>query len=137
VAKSGLGSRIGVWLFLFIFGLVAGAGGILQMVERYGCFLTPSLVGSHLREKEMSGINVRSFALTTGIFGSFSMFFIAWWLILIGAAEGPTTLFERLYMGYSFTPLGSVVGAVWGFVDWGIGGAIFAWLYNWLSKKLG
>jgi hypothetical protein len=85
----------------------------------------------------MSGINVRSFALTTGIFGGFSMFFIAWWLILIGAAEGPTTLFERLYMGYSFTPLGSVVGAVWGFVDWGIGGAIFAWLYNWLSKKLG
>ena len=59
----------------------------------------------------MSGINVRSFALTTGIFGGFSMFFIAWWLILIGA--------------------------VWGFVDWGIAGAIFAWLYNWLSKKLG
>ena len=38
----------------------------------------------------MSGINVRSFALTTGIFGGFSMFFIAWWLILIGAAEGPS-----------------------------------------------
>ena len=85
----------------------------------------------------MSGINVRSFALTTGMFGGFSMFFIAWWLILIGAAEGPATLFERLYMGYSFTPLGSVIGAVWGFVDWGIAGAIFAWLYNWLTKKLG
>jgi len=37
-------------------------------------------------------------------------------LILIGAAEGPTTLFERLYMGYSFSPLGSVIGAVWSFV---------------------
>ena len=84
----------------------------------------------------MSGISVRSFALTTGIFGAFSMFFIAWWLILVGAAESPATLFERLYIGYSFTPLGSVIGAVWGFVDWGIAGAIFAWLYNWLHKKL-
>ena len=85
----------------------------------------------------MSGISVRSLALTTGIFGASSMFFIAWWLILIDAAEGPVTLFERLYIGYSFTPLGSVIGAVWGFVDWGIAGAIFAWLYNRISKTLG
>ena len=69
----------------------------------------------HQRGKEMSGINVRSFALTTGIFGGSSMFFIAWWLILIGASEGPATLFERVYIGYRLTPLGSVV---WEFVDW-------------------
>jgi len=45
-------------------------------------------------------------------------------------AEGPVTLFERIYIGYSFTPIGSVIGAVWGFVDWGIAGIIFGWLYN-------
>ena len=75
-------------------------------------------------------ISVRSCGLTLGIFGAVSMFTLAWWLILIGNAEGPTTLFERIYIGYSFTPLGSVIGAAWGFVDWGIAGAIFAWLYN-------
>ena len=75
-------------------------------------------------------ISVRSCGLTLGIFGAVSMFLLAWWLILIGNAEGPTTLFERIYIGYSFTPLGSVIGAAWGFVDWGIAGAIFAWLYN-------
>ena len=75
-------------------------------------------------------ISVRSCGLTLGIFGAVSMFTLAWWLILIGNAEGPTTLFERVYIGYSFTPLGSVIGAAWGFVDWGIAGAIFAWLYN-------
>ena len=80
-------------------------------------------------------MNVRSVALTTGIFGALTMFILAWWLILIGNAEGPTTLFERIYVGYSFTPLGSVIGAVWGFVDWGIAGAIFAWLYNWINRK--
>ena len=80
-------------------------------------------------------LSIRSVALTTGILGASAMFFLAWWLIVIGNAEGPTTLFERVYIGYSFTPLGSVIGAVWGFVDWGIAGAIFAWLYNWINRK--
>ena len=79
-------------------------------------------------------LSIRSVALTTGIFGAVAMFLLAWWLIIIGNAEGPTTLFERIYIGYSFTPLGSVIGAVWGFVDWGIAGAIFAWLYNRINK---
>ena len=75
-------------------------------------------------------MSIRSAALTAGILGAIAMFFLAWWLILIGNAEGPTTLFERIYIGYSFTPLGSVIGAAWGFFDWGIAGVIFAWLYN-------
>jgi len=79
-------------------------------------------------------LSIRSVALTTGIFGASTMFLLAWWLIIIGNAEGPTTLFERMYIGYSFTPLGSVIGAVWGFVDWGIAGAIFAWLYNLINR---
>ena len=79
-------------------------------------------------------LSIRSVALTLGIMGGASMFLLAWWLIIIGNAEGPTTLFERVYIGYSFTPLGSVIGAVWGFVDWGIAGAIFAWLYNLINK---
>ena len=80
-------------------------------------------------------MNVRSVALTAGIFGACAMFFLAWWLILTGNAEGPPTLFERIYIGYSFTPMGSVIGAAWGFIDWGIAGAIFAWLYNWIKKR--
>jgi len=75
-------------------------------------------------------MNIRAFALTAGIFGAVALFFIPWWLILTGNAEGPTTLLERIYIGYSFTPMGSVIGALWGFVDFCIGGAIFAWLYN-------
>jgi hypothetical protein len=79
-------------------------------------------------------LSVRAFGLALGIFGAATMFFLAWWLILTGNAEGPTTLFERIYYGYSFTPMGSIIGAVWGFVDWGIAGAIFAWLYNKINK---
>ena len=79
-------------------------------------------------------MSIRAFSLTAGICGALTMFFLAWWLILTGNAEGPPTLFERIYIGYSFTPMGSVIGAAWGFVDWGIAGAIFAWLYNKIKK---
>ena len=79
-------------------------------------------------------MSIRALALTAGIFGAATMFFLAWWLILTGNAEGPPTLFERIYVGYSFTPIGSVIGAAWGFVDFAIGGAIFAWLYNKIKK---
>ena len=80
-------------------------------------------------------MSVRSLALTAAIFGSATMFTLTWWLILTGNAEGPPTLFERIYIGYSYTPIGSVIGAAYGFVDWGIAGAIFAWLYNLINKK--
>jgi hypothetical protein len=79
-------------------------------------------------------MSIRALALTAGIFGASTMFLLAWWLILTGNAEGPPTIFERIYIGYSFTPMGSVIGAAWGFVDWGIAGAIFAWLYNKIKK---
>ena len=79
-------------------------------------------------------MSIRALALTAGIFGAATMFFLAWWLILTGNAEGPPTLFERIYIGYSFTPMGSVIGAAWGFVDWAIAGEIFAWLYNKIKK---
>ena len=79
-------------------------------------------------------MSIRAFALTAGIFGSATMFLIAWWLILIGNAEGPPTLLERMYIGYSFTPLGSIIGALWGFIDFAIGGAIAAWLYQKIKK---
>ena len=79
-------------------------------------------------------MSIRAFALTAGIFGAVSMFFLAWWLILTGNTEGPTTLLERIYIGYSFTPAGSLIGAVWGFFDFAIAGAVFAWLYNKIKK---
>ena len=83
----------------------------------------------------MKKISVINLALTTAIFCAFVMFLLTWWLIFIGNSEGPVTLLERIYIGYSFTPKGSLIGALWGFVDWGIAGAIFAFLYNYINKK--
>ena len=45
-------------------------------------------------------MSVRSVTLTMAIFGAGTMFLLAWWLILTGNAEGPTTLFERIYSNH-------------------------------------
>ncbi|MHC4555571.1 MAG: hypothetical protein ACYSUS_09895 [Planctomycetota bacterium] len=63
-------------------------------------------------------LNVKAFALACGLIWGLGLFCMAWWLILL---EGNN--------------VGSLVGMVWGLVDAGIGGAIFAWLYNLMSKK--
>jgi ABC-type dipeptide/oligopeptide/nickel transport system permease subunit len=39
-----------------------------------------------------------------------------------------------LYVGYSATVVGSLIGTVWAFFDGLIGGAVFAYLYNYLGQ---
>jgi hypothetical protein len=78
-------------------------------------------------------LNVKAFALTSGILWALGLFFLTWWIIAFdGTAAGPT-LIGRLYRGYSISPLGSVIGLIYAFFDGLVGGAIFAWLYNRLS----
>ena len=40
------------------------------------------------------------------------MFFLTWWLMLTDNAEGSVTLFERIYIDYSFTPIGRIIFAI-------------------------
>lgn len=79
-------------------------------------------------------LNIKALALTAGILWGAAVFLAAWWIQLTGHVGGDPTLLERIYLGYAFTPLGSVIGLVWGFVDGLIGGALFAWLYNTLAR---
>lgn len=80
-------------------------------------------------------LNVKAFALACGIIWAFGVFFLTWWLIALEGTPG-TCFLNRVYKGYTMTPVGSLIGAVWGFFDAGIGGAVFAWLYNLLVGKL-
>ena len=41
---------------------------------------------------------------------------------------------SSVYIGYDLSPIGIVLGMLWGFVDAAIGGLLFAWLYNKLAK---
>jgi hypothetical protein len=79
-------------------------------------------------------LNVWAFALTCCLVWGFGVFALTWWIIAFdGASTGPTLL-GKIYLGYSITPAGSVIGLIWALVDGFVGGAIFAWLYNLLAR---
>src|SRR5690242_8273636 len=86
-----------------------------------------------LGEKVMK-ISVKAFALAVGIWWGIGLFALTWWVILFQGPSADPTLIGRVYRGYSISPLGSVVGLAWGFVDGLIGGALLAWLYNRVSS---
>ena len=56
-------------------------------------------------------------------------------LITLDGASGEVPFLGRIYRGYALSPVGSVVGGVWAFVDGVAGGAVFAWPYNVLSGR--
>ena len=80
-------------------------------------------------------LNVKAFALTCGLVWGIGILAFTWWIIAFEGAARDVTFLGRIYRGYSVTPLGSVIGLVWGLVDGAIGGVIFAWLYNLIAGR--
>ena len=80
-------------------------------------------------------LNVKSFALTTGLVWGIGLFSLTWWIIAFDGITGELTLIGRLYRGYTISPLGSIIGLFWAFFDGLIIGGIFAWLYNLLYMR--
>ena len=78
-------------------------------------------------------LNVKAFALSCGIVWGVGVLCLAWWIILFDGPTGEITMLGRVYRGFSITPVGSLVGFVWGLCDGFIGGAIFALIYNKLA----
>lgn len=78
-------------------------------------------------------LNVKAFALAFGLIWGFGLFFLTWWIIAFDGATRDITLIGRLYRGYNISPLGSFIGLLWALIDGAVGGAIFAWLYNFIS----
>ncbi len=78
-------------------------------------------------------LNVKAFALSCGILWSACI--LVWgWVAMTGYGVAGVELVGSVYLGYSASFLGAIIGAVWAFIDGAVGGAIFAWLYNRLAK---
>ena len=83
-------------------------------------------------------LSVKAFSLTCAISWGLALLILTWWLILFGpeTMQGDKTVIGLVYLGYTVTPLGSIIGLVWAFVDGLVCGAIFAWIYNkFVGKK--
>jgi len=74
-------------------------------------------------------MNVKAFALAGGILWGFLVFVLT--LIETARGAGHTlVLLSSVYVGYSVTYPGAVVGLVYGFVSGALFGAVFCWLYD-------
>jgi hypothetical protein len=74
-------------------------------------------------------MNVKAFALAGGILWGFLVFVVT--LIQTARGAGHTlVLLNSLYVGYSVTYLGAVIGLVYGFVSGALLCAVFCWLYD-------
>jgi hypothetical protein len=80
-------------------------------------------------------LNLRAFALSAGILLALLIFLYTWWLYIRQINVGQPTLVGKVYPFYTISPLGSLLGLVYGFFDGLIIGAAFAWLYNRLNTE--
>ena len=80
-------------------------------------------------------LNVKALALACGLVLGFTIFFVTWWLIMLHGVTGTKTVIGTVYLGYNISPLGSLIGLAWGFVDGLIFGALIALVYNRLSRN--
>lgn len=80
-------------------------------------------------------LNIRAFALASGLIWGFGLLVLTWWIMLFDGATGEATIIGQIYRGYNISPGGSLLGLIWGFFDGLVGGAIFAWLYNALIAR--
>jgi len=80
-------------------------------------------------------LNVKSFAFTCGLVWGLGLFVLTWWVMAFDGASGAVPFLGRIYRGYTLSPAGSVVGGIWAFLDGLAGGAVFAWLYNALTRR--
>ena len=81
-------------------------------------------------------LNVKAFALTCGLVARGVLFCLTWWLIGFDGITGDPLIIGKVYRGYTVSPLGSLIGFCWAFVDGLLGGAVVAWLYNQLSGRM-
>ena len=83
----------------------------------------------------MGKLNVRGFALAGGILWGASVCLLTWLEIAGYGDITASAMIKSYYIGYSVSPVGSVIGAVYGLFDAGIACGLFALLYNKFSGK--
>jgi hypothetical protein len=82
----------------------------------------------------MAKLDVKAFGLAMGITWGGAMFLLGIVDIFTAWGDWFGLIMSTVYIGYSPTLVGSIIGGIWGFCDAGIGGVVIAWLYNKLAK---
>jgi hypothetical protein len=68
-----------------------------------------------------------------GVLWAFSVFCLAI-MAMFGWGVAIVAALASLYIGYSASIAGAVIGAIWAFIDGFVAGAVIAWIYNLVAK---
>ncbi len=79
-------------------------------------------------------LSKKAFGLTSGILWAAAIFLATNILLIRGGGGAVISGLENIYLGYSFSFLGSIIGLVWGFINGFIGGWLFAFLNNLMTE---
>jgi len=80
-------------------------------------------------------LDKKAFGLSTAILWGAAVLLGTIFLLLIGSQGATIGRLRKVYYGYSFSYLGSLIGLLWAFVTGFIGGWLFAFFYNLFRKK--
>jgi hypothetical protein len=83
---------------------------------------------------EMEKCNIKALAVAIGVLWAIYVLFLGW-IAAFGWGRELVRVLSSLYIGYSPTFVGGIIGGIWAFVDGAIAGAIIAWVYNLVAKK--
>lgn len=75
-------------------------------------------------------MDVRAFGLLLGCVWGIGVFGLGIASMMLNRWGNFVKLLSSVYIGYQATWLGSIRGAVWGFIDGLISGVVIAWIYN-------
>jgi hypothetical protein len=79
-------------------------------------------------------IDIKALALSMGIVCGLTIFLLTIWFLIMGYPGALLSKIGAIYLGYSVSWIGAVVGFIYGFVDGLIGGALLGFLYNKFAK---
>ncbi len=89
--------------------------------------------GRRTTKNKMEKLNVRKFAVAWGVSCAIGVLLLGW-VAIAGWGTEMVNVMSSVYIGYSPSFFGAIIGAVWAFFDGAIGGAIIAWIYNTAKK---
>ena len=84
-------------------------------------------------------LNKTSLGFSLGIVWGLGLFLITLW-IMIKFPQGQhyyLGMLKNVYLGYTVSIPGAVIGLIWGFIDGFIAGWLIAGLYNLFSREVG
>jgi hypothetical protein len=75
-------------------------------------------------------LNGKALGVALGLVWGVALFLVTNISLLRGGGGGTLGALSQVYIGYSFSFFGSIIGMLWGFVSMFVAGWLVAWLYN-------